>query len=132
MFPDENRVAVASLATSWIPGRDGKGTLRYRVAINAKDSDTIVAAYDEEVETFLNRIDKCIVRLRLLDTGGFLLKDQILDFVRGQNDRMRLRSLISNDALPMSLEEYKMLVGNAHGKSGSWELGWACSPAGKR
>jgi hypothetical protein len=127
LFHDNPHQVTFQLATSWIPGENHKGMLRYKlIASPAVPSDKNGAALDiESVGKLMERVHRCVITLNLYDKGGFLLRRHDVAFSFGVDDQVRVRSLYANDACQMDVQDYRDFVGNSAG-SGSWNISWDC------
>lgn len=128
LFHDDPRQITFHLATSWIPGENHKGMLRYQLSAGpAVPSDNNGAGFldVESVETLMKRVHGCVITLNLYDKGGFILRKDAVAFSFGVDDQVRVRSLYANDACQMDAQDYRDLIGNSAG-SGSWSVSWDC------
>lgn len=121
LFHDDPHQVAFHLKTSWIPGENHKGMLRYElIALPANGALDI-----ESVEKLMKRAHRCVITLNFYDKGGFLLRKRDVAFSLGVDDQMRVRSLYANDSCQMDTQDYRDFVGNSAG-SGSWNITWDC------
>ena len=112
---DDPHLAVFHLVTSWIPGEQKKGYVRYRISVIGSGVGL------KEAPKYIDRLNKCDYTLILYDSGNFVLRRIPLVFMRGVADSGDVTELNANDLSQMSLAEYKMFV-----EKGVWQIGWSC------
>ena len=140
---------TVTLVTSWVPGENSKGMLRYKLAafptenLNPTDNTTpnAGAPESESIEELMTGVGKCRIFLELYDADGFLLRKFEVYLNRGVDEQGRLHSLVTNDSIQMQAQEYRQFVGAvkrvAEGRVTlpdgwpleSWKISWVC---GKR
>jgi hypothetical protein len=127
LFHDEPQEVAFHLKTSWIPGENHKGMLRYQLtALPASSAAPNRTPLDIELEgKLMERVHRCVITLNLHDKGGFILRKHDVAFTLGVDDQVRVRSLYANDACQMDAQEYRDFVGNSAGP-GSWNVSWYC------
>jgi len=118
LFSDSKKVKFL-LATSWIPGENRKGMMRYRMG--ASPDDTKVGDDPEATERLLRRVQHCVIELNLFDANDFLLRKTVVPFGLGVDDQGRVIALHANSSVQMEAQEYREFVG------GSWNVSWACA-----
>lgn len=125
----ESKVRFA-LQTSWIPGENHKGMFRYKMSAMAEIDPLTPPLINssETAEMVLEQVDRCTVILNLFDADGFVLRELAIPFKYGVDDKARLNSLVANTSSQMDANEYRQLVGTGGGKSGAWNISWACPP----
>ena len=142
LFSDSNKVGFR-LATSWVPGENHKGMLRYKLLAfsvppdeqSNKDADCSERAEQHlpcrnekaEIENLMKRVHACDITLNLYDTQGFVLRKILISFNLGVDDQAIVNSLTANDGVQMDSHEYLDFVGDSK-TGGSWSVSWACSP----
>jgi hypothetical protein len=128
LFQDDARQVTFSLMTSWIPGANHKGMLRYKLTAipkaSAGSSEDAKPADRVATEKFVNRVHLCSIFLNLYDHGGFILRRHEVSFAKGVDDDACSISLYANDALQMDADEYRLLVSEQAG--GAWGISWNC------
>jgi hypothetical protein len=126
LFTDDPRAFLASLATSWIPGENRRGYLRFKVEISIAELEAnkdVAQTQLLSTSAFLHRARSCEFFLRFLDPDGFLLRTVSLTINNSLNDDLSIASLTANDSVQMDASEYRTLIGPP---SGSWELATRC------
>lgn len=129
LFSDAGKVKF-TLVTSWIPGENHKGMMRYKMTAVPDDSDTPAADPNTEHEArqkLMTRVSACAVTLNLYDPNEFLLRNTVVPFHLGVDEQVRVRSLNANSSLQMDAQEYREFVGTAM-SGGSWNVSWDCGP----
>ncbi len=123
MFSDSGKV-LFSLSTSWIPGENHKGVLRYKLLVVEEKKKGVDEAEQalSDAKTMM-RVSNCHVFLRLLDSDGFVLRKFAVKFTLQVDDQSKLRSLESNDSIQMDAQEYRTLIGDS-AASGTWDIEW--------
>jgi hypothetical protein len=129
LFSDSKQVKFL-LTTSWIPGENHKGAMRYKMAAwpdDAKvgDDPTPLDETHETTERLMGRVHNCIIELNLFDENVFLLRKTVVPFGFGVNDQGRVISLQANSAIQMDAHEYREFIGSPSG-GGSWNISWDC------
>ncbi len=131
LFHDDPQKVNFHLVTSWIPGENHKGMMRYQLtAVPASpavpsDNGEAEPLDIESVQKLMKRVHRCGITLNLHDKGGFILRRHDVAFTLGVDDQVRVRSLYANDACQMDAQEYRDFVGNSAGP-GSWNVSWHC------
>jgi hypothetical protein len=113
------------LVASWIPGEKRQGLLRYKltavvpsaILTNPLEIPTATTA-DAAILDYTSR---CTISLELHDKDDFIVRTHIVKFKKIlDEDNARTNSLLANDALQMSAEEYRQFL------NGSWNISWTC------
>ena len=118
------------MTTSWIPGHDHKGALRYKVtatpdlfaAMKTPASYPEVAT-PERVDSFVKRLGDYRMEIVFYDKDGFVDRKVPLNFGFGVDGDGHITSLFANDAVDMAMDEYKSLL-----LQGSYSINWLDSP----
>jgi hypothetical protein len=121
------------MTTSWIPGPDHKGTLRYKLTA-APDLFTTLkspslypeVANQEKIESFVKRLGDYRMSIVFYDKDGFVDRKIPIDFAYGVDDSGSVSSLLANDAVEMGMDDYKGLL-----TQGSWIISWLDPIRGK-
>ena len=114
ILEDDTHLAVFHLVTSWIPGEQSKGYVRYRVTVTGEGVNL------KDAPKYIDRLYKCDYTLVFYDGDGFVLRRIPLIFMRGVSESRDVTELLANDISQMSLAEYKMFAGK-----GRWQITWA-------
>src|SRR5262249_49564438 len=125
----EARKVNFSLTTSWIPGENHKGMLRYKINVAPQPTEPPdpVLASDEDTATLMKRVHSCSIFVNLYDQDGFVLRRIHVIFDQGVDENVKLRSLYANEAVQMDAQEYRTFIGKADGtEAGSWNMSWNC------
>jgi len=133
LFRNESRQVTFKLVTSWIPGENHKGMLRYKLTAfptpstgsSAETNDDGMKAI-EAVENLMNRVHDCIISLDLYDKDGFILRKHDIPFGFGKDTRAHVVALWANDSFQMDADDYRLWISEKIG--GSWGMGWDCGP----
>jgi len=118
MFDDDLEKMTFTLVTSWIPGDDRKGMLRYTMNARPEYHSSAIEVYEQ----LIKRVARCVVQLKLLDEDGFILRSHEVPFAIALDDQYRVHGLRANDFMQMDANEYRPLF---EGK-GSWDISWRC------
>ena len=126
MFPDAGKV-VFKLKTSWIPGSNQKGMLRYMLTAlpEQPESPDVPPALPGTSAALLGRVLGCSVFLGLYDADGFRLRQIEVHFDKIVDDDARLQSLLTNEAVQMDAQEYRNFASTGSRSKGSWDISWA-------
>jgi hypothetical protein len=90
--------------TSWIPGDQKSGVLRYQVTLVVSKATTDLA------DSFLlKRLASCSFSIDLLDKHGFKLTTIPLKVAQIVDANGNVNELKDNDLMPMSRESYEMM-----------------------
>ena len=128
LFKDPPIPLKFTLTTSWIPGENHKGMMRYKMWVLPDDSNLLrTASGRSTVETLMKRAHECAIGLDLFDSGGFVLRRNIIPFVLGVDEGAQVHNLTANSSVQMDAEEYRELVGITK-TAGSWSVSWGCGP----
>lgn len=130
VFADDPRPVFFDLVTSWVPGKDKKGELRFIVKSSVFDVP------DEEqgdkppvggwgIPAVMGRLHNCEFKLVLYDQWGFVLEKVPLVFVGSVNEKSEVTELTANDFTQMDMQDYRNYLKAVEEKS--WNLNWACS-----
>jgi hypothetical protein len=138
LFSDSSKISF-TLSTSWIPGENQKGMLRYKAVAFPETSDSENqgknggwgAAGSEAEEKLMKRVSGCLITLQLYDADGFILRKIPVAFSRGVDDQARVNSLTANDAVQMDAHSYRDFAGTSK-RSGGWNVSWDCGPEDPR
>jgi len=129
MFQDSQVNIVFTLATSWIPGPDHKGSFRFKMMAttqrppSTEEQEKSPELYGPEAtEKLLRRAHDCLIEMELYDTDGFLLRDVAIPFSLGMGGSGKVVALSANNAVQMDAEEYKKFL------FGSWVVTWTDPP----
>jgi hypothetical protein len=127
----DSRQVTFALVTSWIPGENHKGMLRYKLRAFPAPSIGSSAEHEdmntpEAVENLMNRVHDCIISLELYDKDGFILRKHDIPFGFGVDAQEHLLALVANDSFQMDAEDYRKWIFEKGG--GSWTIGWDCGP----
>jgi hypothetical protein len=129
LFSDSPKI-VFTLTTSWIPGENHKGMLRYKTSAFVFTDTPPNAARDPEQaateEKVLQRVHACAIFLELYDADGFKLREIHVPLTMAVDDQARLQSLEANDSVQMDAREYRQFLGSVKA-SGTWNVKWACA-----
>jgi hypothetical protein len=124
MLPDSQVSMSYNLVTSWIPGPDHKGMLRYKLRAapdiymgQAEPKKYPEVATPVQVDAFIRRIKKFQINLVFYDENGFIVRKIPIDFSFGVNEDDNVASLVANEAVQMDMDEYKNLIAQ-----GSWQI----------
>jgi hypothetical protein len=125
MFPDSRRISFG-LITSWIPGENHKGMLRYRLTAfperPSPTDDPNDAALAETTENLMRQVfNSCTVIVDVNDSDDFLLRKISAPLGLGVDDQGHVRALNANDAVQMDAKDYRAFL------AGSWNIAWNCS-----
>ena len=133
IFKGSSAIMVFRLATSWIPGEDHKGMLRYKLSAYPKKPTTDAEMAQEttldtpeHVEMFVSRVSRCQIFLDLFDADGFQLRRDPVPLDLGVDQNARLQALTANKSAQMDADEYRMLIGDGK-TSGSYGISWNCN-----
>lgn len=133
MFRKDSRQVTFRLVTSWIPGENHKGMLRYKLTAvptpstgSSAETDDDAMNAPEAVERFLNKVHGCIISLNLYDKDGFILRKHDIPFGFGIDAQAHVITLWANDSFQMDAEDYRLWISEKVG--GSWGIGWDCLP----
>jgi hypothetical protein len=114
------------MTTSWIPGADHQGLLRYKLTAAPDIYATLKApsqypevASPAKVETFVKRLGQYRMQIVFSDKDGFVDRKIPVNFIFGVDDDGHITSLMANDGAQMSMEEYKQLL-----TQGGWVISW--------
>lgn len=129
LFSDAGKVKF-TLVTSWIPGENHKGMMRYKMNAAPDDSDAPAAnsnAEHESAESLMKRVHACTIILNVYDPNEFVLRNTVVPFALGVDEQAKVHSLNANSSLQMDAQEYRAFVGTAT-NGGSWNVSWDCGP----
>jgi len=124
LFKDSRKVRF-SLATSWIPGENHKGMMRYKMGARPDDPTASDDLTFEATELLMRRTENCIITLNLFDSDNFLLRQAVVPFGLGVDDQGRVIALHANSSIQMDAQEYRKFAGTPP-DGGSWNVSWAC------
>lgn len=129
LFSDSKKVKFL-LATSWIPGENRKGMMRYRMGASpddtkAGDDPISLGGTPEATERLMRRVQRCVIELNLFDANEFLLRKTAVPFGLGVDDQGRVIALHADSSIQMEAQEYREFVGIPSG-GGSWNVSWDC------
>lgn len=116
LFAGDKREATFFLHTSWIPGSDKSGSMRYK-AEAAPSND----AGPEANALFLIKASHCKLAYELIDAQGFKLRTIPLEFLLVNDDKHQVESIEANGTIPMSKDEYISIA-----KESSFSTTWHC------
>lgn len=124
LFPEMSDKVRFTLATSWIPGEQNKGSMRYRLTAQRQIPPGVIAPADEGTDWLLRNASRCTFFVQLYDADGFLLRSIPIhfDFVVDDSTPGKTQlvtALNANSASQLSADEYRLFV---HG--GSWQPAW--------
>jgi len=103
-LPANPRNVWFSMRTSWIPGDQKPGVLRYIVTLSMSRPTTT-----EADSAFLSRIASCTYSVDLVDKQGFKLTTIPITFTRTIDSDGNVTGLTDSDLMPMSLETYELV-----------------------
>jgi hypothetical protein len=117
--------ALATLITSWIPGEDHKGMMRYKLRID----NVVIPGYEdgggalseqnyvkEQTQLFFTLVrGLSLVSFTLFDKDGFTLRDRTVP-LSGSTDNGVIVALDANSYVSMSQHEYEQVS--------KWTIGW--------
>jgi len=127
LFSDSDKISFR-LETSWIPGENRKGMLRYKLSAFPEAAKMDMDSAEMEVaEKLMKRASRCLITLKLYDADGFILQKMAVPFSLGLDDQARVNSLSANDAAQMDGQSYRDFVGTSK-RSGAWNVSWDCAP----
>jgi hypothetical protein len=125
LFKDDPRKVMFHLTTSWIPGEQKQGMLRYKMVVFMPKpllDDPLKASTTNEADAaILNRLALCSISLELHDKDDFVLRIHVMPFRRVLDAEARLHSLLANDIFQMNSQEYRQFL-----SGGSWTISWSC------
>jgi hypothetical protein len=103
LFKDD-RTVIFTLTTSWIPGENHKGMMRYKMSVRADESEHPIVGVlpgDEAraQESLLVRVSTCYIELDLYDADQFVLRKIPVPLTRGVDTQARLTSLLANSSV---------------------------------
>ena len=124
LFNDAKEVKF-SLATSWIPGENRKGMMRYRMTAIPDEASATPASNGDPTEQLMKRVQTCIIELNLFDADDFLLRKTVVSFGLAVDDQGRVIGLHANSSVQMEGQAYREFVGIPSG-GGSWSVSWGC------
>jgi len=103
-LPANPREVILSVRTSWIPGDQKTGVLRYIVTVFEAKPTTDVAD-----SAFLSSVDLCSMSVDLVDKQGFKLTTIPLKLTRIVDTNGNVTGLSDSDLMPMSRETYELI-----------------------
>ena len=127
-----SRQVTFKLVTSWIPGENRNGMLRYKLTVlpipsTASGSENDADSTPEAVEALLNRVADCSINLLLFDKDGFILRQHNVPFNFRVDEQHNLVALNANDSFQMDAEDYRLWISEKAG--GGWSITSTCDPA---
>ncbi len=127
IVPNSKVSMTFRLKTSWIPGPDHKGMLRYQLtgapdiyATLKNPSEYPEVATPERIESFIKRAGNHQIQMTFYDEDEFVTRKIPIDFMFAVGEDGHITSLIANDSMEMEKEEYKKLL-----LGGSWQIIWS-------
>jgi len=129
MFKDSEVNMTFNLSTSWIPGPDHKGMLRYKMEVAPQKppvykEQPISNLYSPDaIEKLVNRAHNCVISVDFYDADEFILRRIDIPFSFGVDSSAKIVALIANDFTQMDAGDYKKLVDKGH-----WAVSWNCDP----
>lgn len=110
------RKVILKLKTSWIPGDQKTGILRYVIQtdLSAPSGDAFIDS------VFLNRISMCSLSIDLVDRQGFKLAKIPVTSVHLVDENQNTTALSDSDFIAMSRETYESI-------GGAWSPTWDCN-----
>jgi hypothetical protein len=132
LFRKDSRQVTFKLVTSWIPGENHKGMLRYKLTASPTPSTGSSAETNDDatnspeaVEHFMNMVHGCTISLNLYDKDGFILRKHDVPFGFGNDAQAHVIALWANDSFQMDAADYRVWISEKVG--GSWGIGWDCA-----
>jgi len=126
LFKDDPQKVMFHLVTSWIPGEQKQGMLRYKMVVfvpKPLSDDPLKASTTNEVDAAIpNRLALCCISLELHDKDDFVLRKHVMPFKRMvDGESAQLNSLLANDVFQINSQEYRQFL-----RGGSWTISWSC------
>ena len=119
IYPLPMPLFITKLTTSWIPGENRMGMMRYRITMRLVADPREFEAY---TSTTLERVDsQCSITLRMVDADSFIVRKTPITWDHGVNDAGSTTSLVANSYVQMDASEYRSVL------KGGYLLSWACN-----
>jgi hypothetical protein len=132
LFKDSPVILFFDLTTSWIPGPDHKGMMRYRMSVAPKKPSSLAEQTDPDlygpdaIEKLLKRTHECVISVDFYDADKFILRRIDMPFSFGIDGSARVIALMANNFVQMDADEYKKV------SVGSWAVSWLCDPPSEK